>query len=329
MPDLLLAADVGGTKIDMGLFSLDGGAVKTLRTSSVPTSSYGSAGGALETFILLDALNVKAACIGVAGPVIDGNAYAPNLPWPVTLKGLKKALEIENVELINDLVATAYGLNSLPEESLITLQTGENNPEGTRALIAPGTGLGETIIRDGLPLPSEGGHTDFAPGNDLEIDLLKYMRAKHGGHVSWELIASGPGLAEIFSFIVDTGLAPAKPETMCEIASSDQSALISRQGIACADPACEMALDIFTALLGAEAGNLALKSLAMGGVFLGGGIPPKILPRLKSGPFLERFNSKGRMEELMRKIPVRVITEPKTALYGALNRALELYSATA
>lgn len=328
MPDLILAADIGGTKIDMGLFSVETDGLKALRTSSVPTSSYGSASGALETFLLFDALSLKAACIGVAGPVIDGNAFAPNLPWPVTLSGLKKSLEIENIELINDLVATAFGLESLSPESIRTLQEGENHPKATRALIAPGTGLGETMIRDGKPMPSEGGHADFAPGTDLEIDLLKYVRAKYGQHVSWEKLVSGPGLAEIYDFIVATGIASPAPETLEEINSVDQAALISRQGLCGADPACEKALDVFTGLLGAEAGNLALKSLATGGVYLGGGIPPKVLPKLKTGPFLERFNAKGRMEKLMRTIPVHVITEPRTALHGATKRAQELYSAS-
>ena len=324
MRELILAADIGGTKADMGLFSVRDGHLIIERISSAPTTSYGSAMSLLDTFLLMDAPKLKAACIGIAGPVIDEAAVAPNLPWNVSLSQLKKSLETDKVELLNDLVATAYGIADLKEDNLVVLQAGEPSSTGAKALIAPGTGLGEAVLIDGKPLPSEGGHADFAPGNEIEIDLLKYMVHKHETHISWEKVASGPGLQEIYDFVLNTGLASSTPTTIQKLASMDPSSVVATEAMECSDEACRMALNIFISILGAEAGNLALKSLSTGGVFIGGGIPPKILPALKSGAFMERFTSKGRMEKLLRQIPVSVITEPRTALYGAAARAMQL-----
>lgn len=326
MPDYILAADVGGTKADVGLFELGGGkALKPVRTATLPTSSYGSLSGLFDTFLLMDFAHVRAACIGVAGQVRDGKALAPNLPWPVHVDRLVNSLGIEQIELINDLVATALGIPAVEKTSLVVLQEGKPESGGTRALVAPGTGLGEAIMAfdgcDYRPLASEGGHADFAPADELQAELLEYMRPKVGGHVSVERLASGQGLGHIFDFLVETGRYPQSSNVCDMMATMDKAAVVSGEGGAGRDDACARALDLYTAILGAEAGNLALKSLSTGGLYLGGGIPPKILPRLKTDLFLNAFRSKGRMTELMDQIPVTVICEPKTALHGAARRA--------
>lgn len=321
MRRLLLAADVGGTKIHMGLYRIGENGPIPVRVSTVPTSSYGSLAGALDTFLLLDGENLVAACLGVAGPVIGGVVDAPNLPWKIRVDEMRQTLGLEKVEVINDLVACAWGLQSLTEDKLTTLRKGTVVERGTRALIAPGTGLGQAIIpfcAEGyLPIPSEGGHTDFAPANQEQDALLAYLRGKGYDHVSWEIVASGPGIKLIYDFLAETERFLEHPEIKEKLAIYDPSSVISDEGLKGTDPASVRALELYTEILGAACGNLALTALSTGGLYIGGGVAPKIVEILKTDRFLRAFAHKGRMSWLAESFSVSVITEEKAALHGA------------
>lgn len=330
MRDLYLAADIGGTKSDLGLYRVEGGKTVTVRESTVPTSSYGSVSGILDTFLIMEATRVKAACIAVAGHVRDGIVNAPNLPWGVSLEKLKASLEISDVSLINDLVATAWGTLKADTAQIVTFQDGFPDPLGTRALIAPGTGLGECIIAcvDGhfTPIPTEGGHSDFAPTGELQVSLLHFAAKRFNGHVSWERIVSGNGLKLIYDFIVENELSTSNLEVAALIDSRDPVPVITDFGVNGTDPACSLAVDLFLEILGAEAGNLALKSLSTGGLFLSGGMWIRLMPRLVTSKFLASFTSKGRMTGLMASIPIRSAAIPKIALGGAKEFVISSYS---
>jgi glucokinase len=252
--------------------------------------------------------------------VIDNRVEATNLPWVVDARSLASELGIDHVSLINDLLANAHGIAMLDESDFVALNAGSPSPTGNRALISAGTGLGEAgllAVGNGYePFPSEGGHVDFAPRNDLEIEMLRYMMDRFE-HVSYERVLSGPGLHNIFQFLRDTGRGDEPGWLAQQIAEGDPSAAIATSALEGTSDICVQALDIFVSVYGAEAGNLALKVVATGGVFVGGGIAPKILRKLSSSTFTKAFNAKGRMIRLLQDIPVRVITNDKTALLGA------------
>ena len=268
-----------------------------------------------------------AACIGVAGPVRDGRCSTTNLPWVVDGAEIAKRFQLPMVHLLNDLEATAHGLLVLRPDETEVLNAGRpSSAKSALALIAAGTGLGEAILFwDGTryrPMPSEGGHADFAPTSDLEIDLLRYLRASHV-HVSYERVLSGAGLHAVYEFIRDTK--KNEPTWLAErLKAGDPAAIIAELGLSGKAEICVQALDLFASVYGAEAGNLALKALALDGVFVGGGIAPKLLTKLKDGTFLRGFSSKGRYKRLMGTIPVRVIMNQKTALLGAASVAAQL-----
>lgn len=277
---------------------------------------------------------IDAACFGVAGPVIDNRCQATNLPWVIDGADLAKHLKLSQasrVRLLNDLEATAYGLLVLQPDETTTLNQGSPSPASaatkrTMALIAAGTGLGEAILfwEGGRyhPMPSEGGHASFAPTSDLEIDLLCHIRA-HYLHVSYERVLSGAGLYAIYEFLKETK--KNEPTWLAErIKVEDPAAVIAEVGLAGHAEVCKQALDLFAAIYGAEAGNLALKALALDGVYLGGGIAPKLLPKLQDGTFMRAFTAKGRYKRLLSGIPVRVIMNQKTALLGAASVAAQL-----
>jgi len=266
----------------------------------------------------------------VAGPVIDGRVKTTNLPWQMDEKTLAGAVGARRVKLLNDLEGTAFGMLYLPESRLHVLNPGTREPfSGNVAVIAAGTGLGEAYLyHDGErhhPIAAEGGHADFAPHGDLQIELLRWLKKRLGSHVSYERVLAGPGLASVYEFLVSREPSRESKQTADRIAAvSDASPVISELGLAGSDPVCVEALDLFCRLYGAEAGNMALRWLAVGGVYLGGGIAPKILPALERGGFVEAFTDKGRFSDLMRSIPVRVSLEPRTALLGAAHYALRL-----
>ncbi len=275
----------------------------------------------VERFLSETGLNAVRACFGVAGAVLDGRCEMPNLGWRLDSEELARGFGLEQVQLLNDLEATALGIDTLPPESLFTLNPGRQTVAGNRALIAAGTGLGEAFLfrcGSGYQVSaSEGGHVDFAPRNEEEIELLRHLNTRFG-HVSCERVVSGPGLVNLYTFLRD-GRSMEEPAWLVQQLSSarDRAAVIAQAGIEGKAEICGRALDLFMDVYGAAAGNLALKALATGGLYLGGGIAPKLLDKLREGRFMTSFADKGRFRSLLEGVPVRVILEPKTALRGA------------
>ncbi len=319
---LVIGADIGGTHSRFGLFQGTGGQLRLLRAETLASGSFASLEDALAKALQRLQASPEAAGFGVPGPVRNGVAHITNLPWVVDADALSSTLGGRPAALLNDLEAQAWGVRWLSPADILVLQEGSRAAPGNRAIAAAGTGLGEAgLYWDGEshhPFATEGGHADFAPGSPLETDLLAYLQGKYG-HVSWERLVSGQGLVEIFEFLSRRdAAAPAQ-----EIRNApDAAAAIAESALAGRCALCSRALDLFVELYGAEAGNLALKLMATGGVYLGGGIAPKILPRLQQQGFLRRFGAKGRFESLMRSIPVSVILNPHTALFGAAAAAI-------
>lgn len=314
----ILAGDIGGTHIRLALFEVDHQQPTCLHETTLRSAEHDSLAAAASTFQHTHDITCDSACFGVAGPVINQRCRTTNLPWVIDAKELATSLGIPQVWLMNDLEANAWGISALKEDELLTLQAGAPQATGNACIIAAGTGLGEAgLYWDGArhhPFATEGGHTDFAPRNALEYALLEYLTL-HYRRVSWERILSGPGLIEIFRFL--SHHRNYRTSTLQEVLDApDPAATISHRALENSCPLCHEALNLFTELYGTEAGNLALKQMATGGVYIGGGIAPKILPRLTAGPFLDAFNAKGRMAPLMKSIPVKVILNDRTALYG-------------
>ena len=326
----ILAGDIGGTKTVLSLYDGPEADLHQVREETFPSQERDSLDEILLEFLKKETgTGPRAICLGVAGAVIDGKSNITNLPWELDEKAMARVTGVSRVKLLNDLEAAACGMLHLEGNELSVLNPGaEPARQGNIAVIAAGTGLGEAILYwDGeqhLVMASEGGHADFAPRTDEEIELLKYLRKKHGGHVSYERVLSGPGFFNIYSFLRDTGHAP-EPDTMKEkLGSGDPSAVVTKAGLEDKDPLSVRTLEIFASIYGAEAANLALKCLAVGGVYLGGGIAPKILPTLKAGHFMEGFTDKGRFSDLVEGMPVSVALNPRTPLLGAAHYALHL-----
>ncbi len=325
----LLAGDIGATKTDLAVFSTEAGPRSPLAMATFPSAAYAGLEAMVGEFLAQVRLPVEHAVFGVAGPVFEGRASTTNLSWEMEEGRLREALGLGSVHLLNDLEAVASAVPYLESSDLYTLSPGRPAPGGTIAVIAPGTGLGEAFLTwDGTryrPHPSEGGHADFAPRNSLEADLWRYLQARYG-HVSYERLCSGLGLPNIYAFLKESGRAsePSWLTTRLRVVEDPTPVLIEAALGVRRCEICVTALEIFVSILGAEAGNLALKVLAGGGVYIGGGIPRRILPALQQGNFLESFRSKGRMEELLARIPVHVILNPRSALMGAACRGLEM-----
>jgi len=288
------------------------------------SGQYGSLDEIVDGFVRERRLAVDHACFGVAGPVLRGMSVTPNLAWIVDASSLARGLRLPTVELINDLEANAYGIEVLGPADVATLAEGDADAGGNAAIIAAGTGLGEAVIcRDGdrsHPFATEGGHADFAPRNALESELLEYLRARYD-RVSYERVLSGPGLRNIYGFLRDTGRGEEPAWLRDEMHDSDHPAVIARAALARTSELCVRALDLFCSLYGAEAGNLALKAMATGGLYIGGGIAPKLLGALRQSGFMEAFAAKGRMRPLLEAVPVRVILNDRAALLGAARHA--------
>lgn len=322
---MILAGDVGGTKTNLGLFRYTGGKLVSVREESFPSREFASFDGMVLEFLSRGRQKVDRAAVGVAGPVVDGRSQVVNLRWPVDAKRLARCLGLSQADLLNDVEANAWGIPELPARKMLNLTPGLRSRGGNAVLISAGTGLGMAILfRDGerfRPTASEGGHQEFGPRDDLEIDLLRYLRKRHG-RVSIERIVAGPAFSAIYQFLIDHGWGKESPLMAERLAgAADPNGVISRAGLADEDAVARMTLEMFVSLYGSAAGDLALVAKATGGVYVGGGIAPKILPKLRSGEFLSSFRNKGRLSPLLEKIPVRVILEPRTALIGAAAAA--------
>lgn len=327
---MILAGDIGGTHARLAFFDVVGGRFRLVAASVFPSREYRTLDEIAVKFAAASNLRADMACFGIAGPVREGRVEASNLPWIVEASKLAFELGLIRTILINDLEANAWGIRALEPTDVVALNQVPGNPVGNQAVISAGTGLGEAgLYWDGVQhhiFASEGGHSDFAPRNDLETELLIYLR-KLFGHVSFERVLSGPGLVNVFHFLRDTGRGTEPKWLSDEMQASDPAAAISRAALEAKCPTCEQAVDLFVSIYGAEAGNLALKMLATGGVYIGGGIAPKILPKLAGPEFMQAFISKGRMQSLMESMPVRVITNENAALLGAARCAVERNSA--
>ncbi len=316
---MILAGDVGGTKVNLALYDFTEGKLKHTRDKQYPAREYSGLEEIVREFLAGE--KATAACFGVPGPVRDGRLRLTNLPWTLDSRDLAAHLGIDYVFLINDLQANGYGIAELPPDRIFTLNEGDNRQLGNRALISAGTGLGESFLiwdgRDHVPYPSEGGHSDFAPRNEDEIDLLRFLRQKYNGRISFERVVSGQGITNCYEFLREVrGLE--EPAWLAErMANEDPNAVITEMAMKAKSEICEKALDMFVSAYGAEAGNLALKVLSVGGIYVGGGIAPRILEKLKDGTFMKAFTDKGRLSQLLVHMPVRVILESRTALMGA------------
>ena len=324
---MYLVGDIGGTKTNIAIIEPDGTKFKTLFEKSFHSKDYDSLRTIVKKVVEEDIKKhsaLKCACFGVAGPVKDGLCDATNLPWLVDSKKIAEVLNLYSLQvfLLNDLQAAAYGIEVLEEKDVYVLNKGTIQKDGNLCLLSAGTGLGESIIFwDGKkykPSASEGGHSDFAPRNKIEIDLLNYLINKYG-RISYERILSGPGLLNVYNFFKDTAYQNTPAWLAERLKKEDPSAVISEVGTSKKDECCEKALDLFVSIYGAEAGNLALTALATGGVFIGGGIAPKILNKLKEGAFIQAFTHKGRLSVMVSQIPVKVILNYKIPLLGCGN----------
>ncbi|MCK9372189.1 MAG: glucokinase [Sulfuricurvum sp.] len=325
---MILAGDIGGTKTNLALFAVEGGRVELQEKYQFASREFSS----LEEVIIefekhTSKVPIDAACFGIAGPLIDGRCRTTNLAWDVTTSGLQKHLNTDRVRLLNDLEATAYGMLYLEEDEFVTLNPTGKGRNANRAVIAAGTGLGEAMLFwDGMqyhPIGSEGGHSDFAPLDAQQDKLLQWLRLRYPEHLSYERILSGPGISTLYEFLAQSGFAPQPSSLMNIPEGADRSARISECALEENDPLCRETLQLFARIYGAEAGNLALKTMSLGGVYIGGGIAPKILPFMTDIHFMDAFTAKGRFKELLQGMEVKISLNPETALFGAARFAAD------
>lgn len=317
---LVLAGDVGGTKTNLGLF-LKGKerpvpkVIETFSSQNAPDLEH-----IMRQFLEIHKVFVTHACFGVAGPVVNGKSKTTNLPWKISEDRIKKQFNFHHVELVNDLTATAMAIPLLNKDEFFPLNQAGSIKNQNLALIAPGTGLGKAMLiyQNGryLPVPSEGGHADFAPNNEAEMKLWRYLH-QHYGHVSVERVVSGSGLVNIYNWLKDSGRLNEPDWLKQKLKEMDPAKAITEAALISKDPGCVEALNMFVSIFGAVAGNLALTGITTGGVYLGGGIPPKILSKLKEDIFMEAFTNKGRFRGFLEKISVKVVLNDKAALIGA------------
>lgn len=323
---MILAGDIGGTNARLALFEQRAARLDLVVLETYASREHRGLEEILRAFRERHGHRLEAAAVGVAGPVAQGRVVTTNLPWVVDAADLSRVLGLRDVVLMNDLEALAWSLDLLPPEALRVLQAGRAAPHASRGVIAAGTGLGEAALTFAgdrpVVLASEGGHADFAPRTEVEIELLRWLVAKHG-RASYERVLSGPGLHDAYLFLRDAGRGDEPAWLADELRTGDPAAAISSAALEGRSALCAAALDVFVSVLGAEAGNLALRVLAMGGVYLGGGIAPRILPWLERPPFLAAFLEKGRLRPLLEDAPVYVVMDDQAALVGAARRASE------
>jgi glucokinase len=325
IPTRILSGDIGGTKTRLAIIAVDSARLHIEREQTYASRDYAVFEELLGEFLQGSDIPARAA-FGIAGPVHGRVVHTTNLPWRIDADALQNKFGFDHCTLLNDLEATAMGLPTLREEDLLILHTGASNASGNAAIIAAGTGLGEAgLFWDGQryqPFATEGGHASFSPGNDMEIALLRYLQQRHE-HVSWERIVSGPGLINLHEFLCQYRGVPLPDWLQHEMQQGDAAAAIANAALNERDDLCVETLDWFVRLYGAEAGNLALKVMSRGGLYVAGGIAPKILPRLQNEIFLNAFFNKGRMRPLLEAMPVKVIINDRAALYGAALQVLK------
>lgn len=323
---LILAGDIGGTKTNLGLFHRGKNRPVLKVLEIYPSRGAPSLEHIVKSFLRKHQVRVSTACFGIAGPVIGGRVKTTNLPWDLSEARMERQLQFSRVSLINDVTATALAVPFLNRKELFPLNKARGRKGQNIAIMAPGTGLGTgfLIAWEGkyIPVSSEGGHVDFAPNSKTEIELWQYLSEEYG-HVSVERIASGPGLVEIYSWLKDSGRYREPAWLNRKLKEMEPAAAISEVALAGGHPLCVEALNVFVSVLGAAAGNLALTAMTTGGVYLGGGIPPKILPKLQEPLFIQAYENKGRFRKLLEKIPVKVILNPRAALLGAAQWGFE------
>jgi glucokinase len=316
----LLVGDIGGTKTVLAMAQMDAGVIRLRHERRYPSRDFSSLEDMVARFLREEDVACRAAAFAVAGPVREDNSEITNLFWVLDARRLEHALGLHRVHLLNDLEAVAWGISSLGPDDFEVLHVGAPNPVGNACVVAAGTGLGEAGMHwDGemhLPFATEGGHADFAPRDDLEMALLRSLQGRFG-HVSWERLVSGMGIVDIYGFLLEWHGAETPVSLRDAMAKGDKAAAIAVAAANGSCPLCAETMQLFLDLYGREAGNMALKHMAFGGVYLGGGIAPKNLNLLRRGPFLAAFFDKGRMEVLMRRMPVKVILEQRAPLYGA------------
>ncbi|HET6179172.1 MAG TPA: glucokinase [Candidatus Sulfotelmatobacter sp.] len=321
---MILAGDIGGTNARLAYFQPRNGHLQLVTERVFPSREHSELGEIVTEFLADSGTRPEVACFGIAGPVRNGRVETSNLPWVIEQSRLAKQIHLPATLLINDLEASAWGIGALASGDLVPLNRVAGPAVGNQAVIAPGTGLGEAgLFWDGNRhhvFACEGGHCDFAPQNDLQIELFRFLRARFG-HVSYERILSGPGLVNVYDFLRDQEIAEESPEFAATYRKGDAAAAISRAALAGANPLAQKALEIWISVYGAEASNLALKVMATGGLFLAGGISPKVLAGLTGPLFMQAFLDKGRLRALAEAIPVQVVTNDKAGLLGAARCA--------
>ena len=321
---MILAGDIGGTNARLAYFQPQNGHLHLVSEQTYPSREHSEFGEIVSQFVDASGTRPEAACFGIAGPVRNGRVETSNLPWVIEQSRLAKQIHLPATLLINDLEASAWGIGALKNSDLVPLNRVSGPAVGNQGVIAPGTGLGEAgLFWDGKRhhvFACEGGHTDFGPQGDLQIELVRFLEARFG-HVSYERVLSGPGLVNVYEFLRDTGCEKESAEFAAALKKGDPAAAISRAALDGVDPLAEKALDLWIAVYGAEAANLALKVMATGGIFLAGGISPKILAKLKGPLFMESFLEKGRMRPLVESVPVHVVINEKAGLLGAARCA--------
>lgn len=328
---MLLAGDIGGTKTHLAIFSPDGGPRQPLKDQIFPSGQYPNLETMVREFMAGSGIAVERAAFGVAGPIVEDEARITNLPWVIRASRLREVLEIPEIELLNDLQGIAYAVPHLQPDELHTLNDGDPHPQAPIGVLAPGTGLGQAYLTwDGTRYrahASEGGHTDFGPTDMQEMGLLRYMLQRYD-HVSYEKVCSGLGIRNLYAYLKDSGYAPEPPWLAQQLATvSDQTPIIVQAALQHEEQPCELAvatLRMFVSILGAQAGNLALMLLCSGGLYLGGGIPRRIVPWLEHKYFMQSFLNKGRFGTVLIRTPVHVIMARQAALLGVAGYGLSL-----
>lgn len=323
---MIVAGEIGATRTRLAAFQTEGNQLQLVVEKIYMSQEQHGLSEVLAQFTKSEGIAVDSACFGVAGPVRGGRSQLANLSWIIDARELAQQLKLKFVYLLNDLEAYAYGIDALASKDFVTLAEGAEDAEGNRAIISAKTGLGVAgLYWDGSrhrPFACEGGHADFAPRGELQGELLTYLQKKYG-HVSCERVLSGPGIKNIYDFLRDARKAE-EPAWLREQmqAAPDQPALISRLALEGKAPICEQALSLFVSIFGAQAGNCALTFMTTGGIYIGGKIAAKILPKMKEPPFMEAFLEKGRMQSLLKDMPVKIVLNDDCGLIGAARCTL-------